>query len=115
MNTPITPAAIKRWLKQIGEDRAWLAAQCGVSKSTIDGWLAENAERPISAPARRLLENLMNERLSVNPKISLNDFAKAQAQADKHGITVNEWIENCIHSSLKAAETPATYKTDSKP
>lgn len=115
MSTTITPASIKQWLKVTKNTRTWLAAQCGVSKSTIDGWLAENAERPISAPARRLLENLMNERLSVNPKISLNDFAKAQAQADKHGISVNEWIENCIHASLKAAETPAIYKTDPKP
>lgn len=94
------PSAIKRWLKQIGQDRTWLANQCGVSKSTVDGWLGEGTQRPIPGPSRRLIETLMNQKMSINPKLNLNEYARIQQLATQRNISVTEWIEDCIKKAL---------------
>lgn len=124
-NPTTTPAIIKRWLKRIDQDRAWLANHCGVSKSTVDGWLAENAQRAIPAPCLRIISTLMNERMVINPQITLNDYSRIQQAANGENITVNEWIQSAIKKQLEAEqpdastislnETPATYKPDASP
>lgn len=50
---------IKEWLKGIGENRFWLADQCGVAKVTIDKWLS--SERDIPAKALLIIQRIMDE------------------------------------------------------
>ncbi len=56
--------------------------------------------RPIPGSSRRLIETLMNQKMSINPKLSLNDYARIQQAAEKKGMSVTEWIEDCIKKAL---------------
>lgn len=92
---------IKIWLKQTGNSRTWLAQQCRVSASTVDGWLS--AGRPIPGPALAIIEDLMANRLSINPKLTLSDYSRVQKAAEQQGISVTQWIENAIKNALLLA------------
>ena len=46
-----TKEDIKKWLKDSGKSREWLAEQCGVGKRVLDNWLS--AARPV--PSKALL------------------------------------------------------------
>ena len=89
---------IKMWLKHTGQSRAWLATQCRVSPTTVDGWLSAN--RPIPGPSLAIIEELMSTRRTVNPKLSLSDYARVQRAAETQGISVTHWIENAIQKAL---------------
>ena len=89
---------IKNWLKHSGQSREWLATQCRVSPTTVDGWLSAN--RRIPGPSLAIIEELMNNKRAINPKISLSDYARIQKAADSQGITVIQWIENAIQKAL---------------
>jgi hypothetical protein len=89
---------IKMWLKHTGQTRAWLATQCRVSPTTVDGWLSAN--RSIPGPSLAIIEELMSNRRTVNPKLSLSDYARVQRAADTEGISVTQWIENAIRKTL---------------
>lgn len=90
----MTANKIKTWLKEQRRSRALLADQLGVSAATVDGWLS--AGRTIPGPSLKLISNLMNDNMTINPKLSLNDYAKAQRKADEAGLSLIEWIENLI-------------------
>lgn len=52
-------AEIKKWLKETGIDREWLAKQCGVgSKRSVDNWLSSN--RPIPNDKLIIIKHLMS-------------------------------------------------------
>lgn len=50
-------AEIKKWLKDIGKDRDWLAEQCGVTRGGINIWLSSS--RPIPRQTGKLIVRLM--------------------------------------------------------
>lgn len=50
---------IKSWLKEEDIDRKELALECGVSVTTVNGWLSQ---KPIPKKALMLIANLMKER-----------------------------------------------------
>ena len=50
---------IKKWLKEIGKNRDWLAEQCGVTRGGINIWLSSS--RPIPKQSGRLIERLMEQ------------------------------------------------------
>lgn len=50
---------IKKWLRDIGKDRKWLAEQCDVSLSTVNSWLS--TDRGVAAKAVLVIQHLMNE------------------------------------------------------
>ena len=52
-----TKEDIKKWLKDIGRDRFWLAEQCKVDKRTVDSWLS--SDRALPARAIILINQLM--------------------------------------------------------
>ncbi len=85
---------IKDWLSDHGKSREWLASQCHVKKSTVDGWLS--AGRPIPPPTLSLIRSIMDERVPLNPKLDLDTFLKAQRKAEQIGITLDQWIESLI-------------------
>lgn len=50
---------IKSWLKAIGQDREWLASECGISKSAVDEWFKKRRDIPVSYLL--LIQRLMEE------------------------------------------------------
>lgn len=94
-----TPKNIIAWLKGIKKDRAWLAEQCGVSATTVNGWLS--AGRNIPAPSAKIIRQLMIKGGSLNPKLTLEQFNSATAKAAASGQTLEEWISDLITASLK--------------
>lgn len=97
MKTELKTEAIKSWLKSIKKDRAWLAGQCGVSKSTVDGWMAG---RVIPNPAQHIIAALMYADKPVSPRFSMEQFAKIQQKAKQEGLTLQEWVEKTVIKSL---------------
>lgn len=89
---------IKNWLKQNNFTRSWLAGQCRVSESTVDGWLS--AGRRIPGPSLAIIEELMSNRMTINPKLSLSEYSRVQRAAEAAGITVTAWIEAVIKNAL---------------
>ena len=89
---------IKSWLKSQGYSRDWLAGQCRVSPTTVDGWLSAN--RRIPGPSLAIIEELMNKRRTINPKLTLTDYARVEKAAHAQGISVMQWIENAIQQAL---------------
>lgn len=56
---PMQKAEIKKWLKDIGKDRDWLAEQCGVTRGGINIWLSSS--RPIPRQTGKLVSRLMTQ------------------------------------------------------
>lgn len=53
----LTKEDVKKWLKDLGKDRFWLAEQCGVGKRTVDSWFA--SDRDLPARVALLISQLM--------------------------------------------------------
>lgn len=52
----MTPAALRKLRKRLKFSQAEMAEELGVNQTTIHRW--ERGERPITGPARRLLEQM---------------------------------------------------------
>ena len=91
------PDQIKSWLKENGRDRVWLAKQCSVSKSTVDGWMAN---RPIPKPTQSVLAALIYSDRPLSPKFTMEQFAKIQQRAKTEGVSVESWIEKAVVGAL---------------
>ena len=92
------PHDIKLWLEDEKRDRHWLAAQCHVSKPTVDGWLS--AGRKIPAPALAIIRSLMNPSAPISPRLALPVFMKAQRKAEAEGITLDEWMAKVLEAAV---------------
>lgn len=98
----MNPDKIKKWLYDKNRSRVWLADHCGVSKTTVDGWLSAN--RPIPKPSQKIIQKLMSDGTpSVNPRMTLSQYAKAEEIAKANGQTVTEWIEDLINKATTLA------------
>lgn len=91
---------IRRWLKSTGQDRAWLAAQCGVSKSTVDGWMAG---RPITKPSLNLIAGLMFKNRNLAPRFTTEEYEAIARAAKKDGKTLDEWVTDAVLKALLKA------------
>lgn len=91
------PDQIKQWLKETGKDRVWLAEKCGVSKSTVDGWMAG---RTIPRPAAATINSLMFAETPLSPKFTLEQFSRIQQRDKAEGVSVEEWIAKVIVGAL---------------
>lgn len=65
-----TKEDIKKWLKDSGKSREWLAEQCGVGKRVLDNWLS--AARPVPSKALLIIQRLMTETISPHSTPSGN-------------------------------------------
>lgn len=92
------PDDIKRWLEEEKKDRRWLAAQCHVSKATVDGWLS--AGRTIPPPSLAIIRGLMTPSAPFAPRVALPVFMKAQRKAEAEGITLDEWMAKVIEAAV---------------
>ena len=90
---------IKVWLKESGHDRHWLAKQCAVSKSTVDGWMAG---RGIPRPSQTIIAGLMYADKPIAPRFTMDQYSRIQQQAAKEGLAVDAWIEKIILKSILA-------------
>lgn len=97
----ITKEQIQAWLDgdKKARTRHWLANQCKVSKSTVDGWLS--AGRPINGSALAIIGELMGVSTPLNPTISLVTFIRAKELADGEGIGLDQWIERVMDKEIR--------------
>ena len=63
----ITPGDVKKWLKEIGRNRFWLAKVLRKNKRTIDDWLSSS--RGIPAHAQLSIMLLMHGNESVSGRV----------------------------------------------
>jgi len=88
---------IKRWLKDIGKNRDWLAQHCGVSKSTVDGWMAG---RPLPKPSMNIITGLMFKDRPLAPKFTPEEFEKMVQAAKAEGMSMDEWVAKAVVDAL---------------
>lgn len=67
----VTKEDVKAWLKGIGQDREWLASECGVSKSAVDEWFKKRRAIPPAQLVliRRLMEEQQVGRQSTRKEV----------------------------------------------
>ena len=94
---------VKEWLLSTGETREWLAQQCGVSLSTVNGWLSAN--RPIPGPAMRLIERLRTGPPELNPRLSVSELLAAQQKAKALGVSLDQWLADLIRKDVQPAKS----------
>ena len=94
------PETIKKWLKENGKSREWLAAQCGVSKPTVDGWMGG---RNIPKPALRALEVIILGANPIKTKSTLDEFSEIYAKSEAMGMTVDEFIAFAVKKAIQAS------------
>lgn len=73
---------IKNWLKDINQDRYWLAEKCGVAKVSVDGWFSRNK---FPAKSMLIIKNLMNtatDKPALSPLTDLDDRGKMELRLD---------------------------------
>jgi len=93
---------VKEWLSGIRESREWLSQQCGVSLSTVNGWLSAN--RPIPGPALRLIERLRSGPPELNPRLSVSELLAAQQKAKSLGLSLDDWLADLIRKDVQSSK-----------
>jgi DNA-binding transcriptional regulator YiaG len=91
MNADFNADSIKSWLSEQGKDRAWLAQQCHVSKTTVDGWLSGG--RTIPGPAQTVLRHIMDPGIAITPRLDLGTVNVLMKRAASLGITFEAYVE----------------------
>jgi hypothetical protein len=91
---------IQAWLKRIGRDRDWLAAQVGAaSRNTVDKWLGPNAIVPPGKLA--LIQKLMNDPPEMSQiRMPLEVFQRLQRVHDNTGIHLEDLIIRFVQEGL---------------
>lgn len=102
----MTPDEIRSWLRANGKDRFWLADKVGVSKFTVDKWLAKTSGRKIPDPVMKVIRGLMEPEKSqsvptLTGKLSIQDFLLANEAAKDAGMSFDEWITMLIKDAIE--------------
>lgn len=108
---------IKKWLKEIGKNRDWLAEQCGVTRGGINIWLSSS--RPIPKQSGRLIERLMEQYPAAGNApatypsaaenaitLTVNDatFDAWNRAATAEGKLLRQWCVDVINDALRDDE-----------
>lgn len=99
-----TKEDIKKWLKDSGKSREWLAEQCGVGKRVLDNWLS--AARPVPSKALLIIQRLMTEKISpIPPQVEI-DFTDEEWEVISAAMTATqqtfmEFINSAFRNALK--------------
>ena len=99
-----TKEDIKKWLKDSGKSREWLAEQCGVGKRVLDYWLS--AARPVPSKALLIIQRLMTEKISpIPPQVEI-DFTDEEWEVIRAAMTATqqtfmEFINSAFRNALK--------------
>ena len=92
---------IKAWLKQIGQNRKWLAAQLGISLGSVNNYLSNNEQIPDRV--YRLISFLMaNSKEPDYFKITIpNDYIDfVKTESEKRGISIDDYCAQLITNVL---------------
>lgn len=124
---------IKR-LEAHGLTRKQIAEQLGVSVTTVNGWMAPNAPRPVPTPAAKLLEKIWTEQQSngelrfsypemeiiqkaipVSGCKTFNEFAHNTIIAKARELTKTSYLDAAAEpDSLRVAEEETPYNVKKK-
>lgn len=94
---------VRKWMKTNGISRNYVAEQCLVSKRTVDRWMTRGEVIP---PVKiKILEGLMDEgalepeenHAQVILEFTPEQYAVVKAEADRRGLTVEEWGAEVLH------------------
>lgn len=122
----MNPTIIITKLESHGLNRREIAAALGVSPTTLNGWMAPNAPRPVPAPAAKLLEKIWAEIYNANElRFSYSETEVIQkaipvsgcknfAEFAHHTIMTKARELTQAEPSLRAAEEPTEYKPKKK-
>lgn len=101
---------VKRWLKENGRDRQWLAQRCGVSVATVHGWLSSG--RRMSDSAKKLCEEAILGPYIPKIEFSFDEWLAVQNAAKKAGVDdISEWLKRLAIKELEASKTiPIWYQ-----
>ncbi len=90
---------LEQWMKKSALTRKELAAKCGVSPKTVEGWRARG-ELPKYASAA--IERLMSDIVEI--RLSLQDFRKLMAHMDALGIkSIDEYVVLAVREKYSCA------------
>lgn len=107
-NMEIFREKFKKWMKENKISRSDIAEQCLVSKRTIDRWMTRGEVIPLLKI--RILEGLMGEHSpqgqeNVHTQVILEftpeQYAVVEAEANRRGLSVEEWAQEVLHSLAK--------------
>jgi|GEM_PF-6844539 len=93
---------LKNWLADTNRGRDWLAEHCGVSKSTVDGWLSK---RPIpKSSAKRILELMAGTPTPNHVTVSLSpdEYAVVETATKLGGYATLDTFAH--HAVMEAAQ-----------
>ena len=101
---------IKKWLKDTGKNRQWLAEKTLSKKRTVDGWLSDG--NPIPPAKLAVIERLMNGEDEIQFELPENFEAiiREKAKAAKKSIDdlVIEILEMTVQKQKKKQQTNGT-------
>lgn len=102
---------IKKWLKETGKNRQWLADKTLSSKTTVNGWLSSG--KPITPAKLALIERLMTGEEEIRFELPENFEAiiREKAEAAKKSIDdlVIEILEMTVQEQKKKQQASGTY------
>lgn len=97
---------VKDWLRSKGRKVDWLADQLGVTRQTVYSWLS--VARQIPKGHRNYIEKLIREEqedetshnlpTKVVLEFSPEQYAVVKAEAERRGLSVEEWAAEVLHS-----------------
>lgn len=97
---------VKNWLRRKGKKVDWLAFQLGVSRQTVYSWLSVARQIPKGHKnfIKKLIredsekEVLQNISTQVILEFTPEQYATVKAEAERRGLTVEEWGAEVLHS-----------------
>ena len=99
-----TKEDMKKWLKDSGKSREWLAEQCGVNKRTVDLWLS--ISRKVPSKALLIIQRLMTDKISpIPPQVEI-DFTDEEWEVISAAMTATQqtfmdFINSAFRNALK--------------
>lgn len=109
----LTKGDVKHWLKSIGKDRNWLAAQCEIEKGTVNNWLSPSGPFPATAILKihSLMSQYKAERSVSNNTLPLHhiilEITEERMQqyeqiATEQGINLRQWLTEQADQAVQA-------------
>lgn len=103
---------IKKWLKDTGKNRQWLAEKTLSKKRTVDGWLSDG--NPIPPAKLAVIERLMNGEDEIQFELPENfeTLLRQKAKAAHKSIEdlVNEILEMTVQEQKKKQQASGMYQ-----
>lgn len=105
MNDKLTPPHVKKWLKENGKNREWLAHELGISTGTLHNWLAAGLSDAAARNISRIFEvELLRQapaRADSSLSLSMAEWLEITAAAKIAGF--GDDVESFIFETLKTA------------